>query len=454
MRHARHLGRRVAPTFRNEINMSRIATLKAERRSAWNEAKSILDLAVAEKRELTTAEKTNYDRINVKLTAMGDEIEHLEGEEARAASFGQLMTQIGGSVERPEDLQGRPTDVAGLKEFGTRLSRNDSFAGFMESRSAFNPKDRNLDFGKMLRGAVTGKWDGANEEQRSVVEGANSAGGFLVPSPLSASIIDKARNQARVIQAGAVTVPMSSLTQRVPRLSADPAVSWRAEGAAVTPTDPTFEQIMFTAQSLIAVTQISYEALEDGQATNLGAVVQQSIAKAIALEIDRVCLRGTGSSNIPKGVLHQSGVSIVGGGTDGSSPDWDDISAMATRLRTSNFEPNALIWAPRTEGFLSTLKADGSGVYMTPPATLDGIARLASGQVPINLTTGSSSDTSEIYMADWSNLLIGVRHDISIRFLTEAFSANGLIGVEAQLRMDVQLAHPAAFEVLNGVRAV
>ena len=42
-------------------------------------------------------------------------------------------------------------------------------------------------------GLATGYWDGAEAERRAMSEGTATAGGHLVPTPLAARVIDKAR---------------------------------------------------------------------------------------------------------------------------------------------------------------------------------------------------------------------------------------------------------------------
>jgi hypothetical protein len=43
-------------------------------------------------------------------------------------------------------------------------------------------------------------------------------GGHLVPTALSSRVIDLARNQARVFQAGAITVPMGAQTLKLAKV--------------------------------------------------------------------------------------------------------------------------------------------------------------------------------------------------------------------------------------------
>jgi hypothetical protein len=64
----------------------------------------------------------------------------------------------------------------------------------------------------------------------------------------------------------------------------------------------------------------------------------------------------------------------------------------------------------------------------------------------------TSTDTSEVYTGEWSNLLVGIRTGLRILFLSERFMDTMEYGFIAYLRGDIQLAQPAAFAVDLGVR--
>src|SRR5262249_48722697 len=78
-----------------------------------------------------------------------------------------------------------------------------------------------LSWRKSLRGITTGNWEGAAQE-RSMSEGTGSAGGFLVPTPLSDQVIDRARNAVVTMKAGATVVPMDAATLAIARVTGDP----------------------------------------------------------------------------------------------------------------------------------------------------------------------------------------------------------------------------------------
>jgi HK97 family phage major capsid protein len=339
------------------------------------------------------------------------------------------------------------------------LTREQSVESWVQARGGIDPNAPRLSFDRYLRGLATGNWDGASEE-RALSEGTLTAGGHLVPTPLSSRVIDLARNASRVIQAGATTVPMTSGTLKLARLTGENSPAWKSENASITAQDMTFDSVTLTARTLVRLVTLSVELFEDADPSSED-VIANSFAQQLALELDRVGLRGTGTPPEPKGILNHTNVTLTAHGTNGSvigSPPaagtmgWEFLVDSIGTVRNFNFEPNAQVMAPRTTQSLAKLR-DTTNQYIAPPSYLDGIPRLVTKQVPINLTVGSSTDTSEVYTGQWDQCLIGIRTNFSLQFLRERFLADNLqYAFLAYLRADVQLAQPTAFVVDTGVR--
>ncbi|MEA2551804.1 MAG: hypothetical protein QOE25_1573 [Actinomycetota bacterium] len=419
--------------------------------------------AVSDLRDVTVATRGAYPAASVELRSIETKPEeHIIPEKTTA-----VVEEPTPTTDTPTEDRTENTPTAGTLRVEDRtentptverrdiLAPGDSMRSWAEQRGlpGFTPEARGLSFDRMIRGMVTGDWQGAEAEERAQSEGTLTAGGHMVPVPLAASVIDKARNEARIFQAGARTVPMTSQTLKYARLVAEPSPGWRNENAAINDESLTFDAVTFTARSMAIMVKVSVELFED--APNTSDVIANSFAKQIGLELDRVGLRGSGSAPEPRGVRNQTGVTVTSHGTNGSAVSALGYNALidsTSAVRTSNHEPSGVIYAPRTEQGLAKL-VDTTGQYITPPAMLSGIPRMATNQVPIDLTVGTSSDTSEIYTADWSQLLIGIRTNLTIRFLSERYIDDGEYAFLAYLRGDVQLAQPAAFVVDVGVRA-
>jgi HK97 family phage major capsid protein len=371
----------------------------------------------------------------------------------RRLAAGELRTE-GGSVGT------HTVDSAGMDAYGPWqrqapltgqqiLTREQSVASWTRDNGLVRHDQEPVSFDRYLRGIVTGDWSGA-EHERALSEGTATAGGHLVPTPLAGYVLDLARNATQVVQAGAVTVPMTSQTLKVARLTGEGSPAWRNENASVTAGDLTFDAVTFTARSLDRLVILSRELLEDS-APGVSDVIANSFAQQIALELDRVALRGSGSAPEPRGVLNTSGITTTTHGANGANiTNYDWFLDAAGAVAAANYSANAHIVAPRTVTSLSKLKEAMTNAYLAPPAAL--LPILPTKQIPINLTVGTSTDTSEIYTAQWNQLAIGLRTGFELRMLSERYADNQQVAFLAHLRADVQVLQPTAFVVDTGVR--
>lgn len=313
---------------------------------------------------------------------------------------------------------------------------------------------REFSLGRAVRGMVTGDWQDAGMEQRALAEAVNSTGGFVVPEIVSAQVIDLIRNQAQVLNAGATVVPMESDAVSIPRLAAAPVAHWKVENAAVVDSDPAFERVRLVAHTLPVLTKVSVELFQD-MTPAASDRISNALVSAIALELDRAALRGSGVSPEPLGLRGQPGVELRPmGGANGASPTaYSDLVRAVAALRGRNVSANAVIHSSRTAESYALL-VDTLGQPLEAPAYLGGLQFLESNQIPDNQTTGTSTDTSEIYVGRFSDMLIGVRPSIGVRVrqLNERFMDSMQIGLLAWIRADVQLAHAESFSIIQGVR--
>jgi HK97 family phage major capsid protein len=407
--------------------------LRDQRTTVRQAADTILTRAASESRDLTAEELADHTARSVEARELDDRIERLLAD--------QVAELRAASTRRPGPAVPREPV----------LTREQSVYDWLQQRGRFDQAQaEGLSFDRYLRGMATGQWEGA-EHERALAEGTVGAGGALVPAPLSALVIDLARNRTVVMRAGAQTVPMTSQTLALARLTSEGTPAWKSENATITAADMVFDRVTFTARTLVRTILLSVELFEDADPSSED-VIANAFAGQMAVELDRVALLGTGTPPEPKGVLNQTGVTLTAHGAAGtviSNFNWwlDAIGAV----RAAGFEPNAHIQAPRSSTSLSKLKEATTNAYMAPPVGL--LPMLTTKSVPINITVGVSTDTSYIFTADWSNLLVGIRTDFTLRFLGERYLADNLqYAFLAYLRADVQLAQPTAFVVDTGVR--
>lgn len=303
-------------------------------------------------------------------------------------------------------------------------------------------------FGEYVAAMVRGT--GNPDIRAALSEGTDSAGGYTVPTHLMQRLIDMMRSRTVAIQAGAITVPLETEKTTIARLESDPQAGWRLEEGAVAVSSPTFGAVTFTARSLACLVKVSRELLEDS--VNIDQALMLAFAGAMGGELDRVALFGSGTAPEPRGVANTSGISEVSMGENGAAlSGYGEMLDAIYELENANASPpTAWVLAPRTSRVLNGL-TDTTGQPLRPPQAVENVPRLTSTVVPVDQTQGTAENASSIIVGDFSQLLIGVRTQLRIEVLREAFAANMQYAFIAHLRADIAVAQPKGFAIIKGI---
>jgi HK97 family phage major capsid protein len=396
----------------------------------------ILD-AVPEGRDLTKSQRADYAAAEQELDAATSIANKIDD----AIAMRSLRVQAGvvdtGTSDSSEYRDGVP------------LTGDQSFAGFTRARNLVRQGEEELSLRKSLRGIVLGDWSGADAERRAMSESVLAGGGYLLPTVLSSSIVDLARNQTQVLRAGARIFPMANKKVDVAKWTGDPSMAWHTEAAAISPSDATIGKVTLDAKALAGLTLISRELLED--ASEVDAALRAAFAATMALTVDRVAIYGTGVDPEPRGVKNTSGILTASMGANGAAlTNYDPLVDAVGTLRDNNEDPTAAIYSPRTGRALAKLK-DTTNQPLTVPGYLDGVPRYETNQIPNTLTQGASTLASDMVVGDFRQLYVGVRTQLQIQVLSERYADTGQVGILAWFRGDVAVARPKAFHVTSGV---
>jgi HK97 family phage major capsid protein len=299
---------------------------------------------------------------------------------------------------------------------------------------------------------------------------STSSGSALVPTVWASDIIDRARNFAAVLQAGAEIVPMDAKVVQIGRLTADPTAAFRTEGSTITASDPTFDNVTLTATTQSALVVGSLEWFQD--ASNVDEIVSNAIAKAIGLNLDLVGLYGSittgaGSINLatppnPRGILGAlnatAATSVLpssGAATNGTTQTvgsfWNEILDTVYTPADFNEQPNALIWNSKAARMYAKVY-DTTGQPLRRPAALDGVQTYVSNQIPSYTQGTMTSVATDVFCGDFTQLLIGQRLELHIQTLTERYAELGQVGIVANWRGDVGVARSRAFSVYKAIK--
>ena len=360
--------------------------------------------------------------------------------------------------------------IAAVNEAFERMQEAEKFFGKRQASGAASNVMRNsADFAKhyntghsqdageydiadYLRGIANLRSTPAVKNALSV--GTDAAGGFAVPGVLMPGILGAMVPVSALLTAGAGIVPLEEGAKSFTAAAIDtiPTAEWRAEAGALAVSDPAFRAVVATPRSLSFIFKLSRELLAD--AFGLTAALNQSIAQAFAKELDRAGLRGSGTAPEPRGILNTSGIQSVTNGAAGVTlASYANIfSAYQAILQADGPAPTAAIMSPRSLIKLGGL-LDTTGQPVDMHAMLQPLKLIATSQIPNNLTVTTSTDCSEIYVGDFSNMFFAMRESVSIQLLSELYAGTGEIGFACHVRADVVINYPAAFAVVTGVRA-
>ncbi|MGH7865078.1 MAG: phage major capsid protein, partial [Candidatus Binataceae bacterium] len=384
--------------------------------------------------------KASYDK---KLAAETQLRENLE----RKLNLESMRGNRDASERRPalawrDAKSGRPVPV---------LERKHLLASLDEKSSAELPS-----IGRVLRGIILGgRADDAkelDEERKALGVTPDPSGGYTVSGTLSSRWIDLLRAASVLQRAGMLTVPMETGEMTIARVTANPAVSWQAENAALSAADPTFAAVKLQARTAVVLVKVSLELAQDS--SNIEGILETTLTGALASAIDGAGLNGivTGAGAAPTGVFNTANINKITG--IGALTNFDFLVDGLYELMLDNVsveDIGALIAHPRVWRTLRRLKTGlaSDQTPLVPPQEIAGLPKLWTTAAPLTGTTAKA------VIADWRSLLFGVRKQIEVRVLREAFMGSNLqVAVLAYARVDFAVTRPTDFCSLEGITVV
>ena len=224
---------------------------------------------------------------------------------------------------------------------------------------------RRLGMNRIIRGVVLGKNDWVPEElyANAVEEGTSSAGGTLLPSPMTNTIVSNlAENNLATTETE--TWPLSSKTYKVPKLLANATGGWRGEKGRARVDSPSFGDITFTPHDYALIIPFTDEILMDVD-MDLEALVQLFTLKDFDRARDAAFFRGaTTADGTIYGLYNRTGITEkFVNGTTFPDLEYDDIIDLVSAIEAQNLA-NAKWTMHRTIWALIKKMKDGQDRYI------------------------------------------------------------------------------------------
>lgn len=302
--------------------------------------------------------------------------------------------------------------------------------------------------------------------QKALTWGVGSEGGYLIPPEYAATVIELLRQQAVFMKANPVVVDMPRGKMTLPAISGGTTAEYIGEAQEAPVAGMTFGQVNLSLKKLAALVPISNDLLRYSP-TAIQPLVTSDLIAAMSLRFDQAAIRDNGTGNVPKGLRYwaPAGNVIAANGTITPANVEADLWKLIGKLEDQNVRFLRPVWlfAPRTKRFLMQL-ANANGVYLFKEemraGTLLGFPWLQTNVIPVNL--GAGSDESELYLADFADVVVGVAASLQIDVSADAAYVQGgsvysafqrdMTLLRAIWEHDVAMRHDVSVAVLTGVK--
>ena len=250
------------------------------------------------------------------------------------------------------------------------------------------------------------------------------SGGSLIPETMASDIIELLRPKTIVRALGARIVPLVNGNLTMPRLTGGATSGYKGENDAQNAEGSTTDDVKLSAKTQMTIVPISNELI--GYAGfNTEQIFLNDMIMAIANRQDKAFLRDDGTGNTPIGfkkTATEGGRTVTWkGSADLATIDaYLDVLILGLMNSDSNMTSPGWGMSPRSFMKLQGLR-DGNGNKVYPEMAqgmLKGYPVRHTTNIPVNL--GAGTNETEIYFADFADVVIGETGEMSIDFSREA----------------------------------
>ena len=301
---------------------------------------------------------------------------------------------------------------------------------------AQNPADQGADAGLMIHALAKHSGDldravgylekeGHSALSASLSTADPSAGGVTIPQAQSATLIDMLRPRVVVRASGARVVPMPAGQLRRARQASGATAGYVGELSNISTSEPSFDAVDQQFKTLTAMVPISNSLLQFSATIAVGGMVRDDMIKCMAAKEDISFLRASAGGNTPTGLksfcLNDNWKVVT---TKDYATVEPIIRMLVSLVEDADVAMVAAGWVMRasTKNFLASLQYPSSGAKVFPSIeasnTLMGFPIKTTSQIPNNL--GVDADETEIYFADFNEIVIGDAQVITLASSTEA----------------------------------
>ncbi|WEN13694.1 phage major capsid protein [Rhodanobacter sp. AS-Z3] len=294
-----------------------------------------------------------------------------------------------------------------------------------------------------------------NQRADNMVVGTASAGGNLVATNLlTGSFIDLLRNAMVINRMGARYLTGLVGNIAIPKQTGGATFAFVSESGTGSPSGQTIGQVPMTPKTGMARTQLSRKLLLQSS-LDVESFIRNDLATIVGLGIQQAAINGSGSAPIPMGILNQSGIGSVVGGTNGLAPTWGNIVGLESAVAIANADVGSLGYLTNAgvRGKLKTTQkfptSNGDAIWADGNTPLNGYQVGVTNAVPSNGTKGTSTgNCSSIIFGNFADLIVGMWGGLELQVDPYSQGDSGSVVIRAFQDVDVAVRHPESFAAM------
>lgn len=385
--------------------MASLNEMRADRARIFEEAKSLVERAESEDRDLSGEEQAAWEQMNSDIDELGLQINTQERQE-RIDAVRSSLTLNDGVGNKPAS-----------PDFEQRFTR------FLHGET---------------RSFTITSSDVISDEKRQILAGSGT-GTNAVP----VSFINRLREhliEASAIRQANPTVLNTSGGEelRVPKTTAHPTASLIGENTSLPSTEPTLDTVSLGAYKYANLFQVSREFLQD-EAVNVMEYLARINGQALGNASGEHFITGTGSSQ-PRGVATGAAVGVTqSGGPD--APSGDSLIDLQHSI-VSGYRRNAY-WLMNDSTVADVRKIkDSNGQYLWQPGLQDGQPDRVLGRPVVtdpNVEDTSTNGNKSVLYGDFAGYYIRDVQAVTFERSDDYAFNTDLVTFRAILRTDGDL---------------
>lgn len=291
------------------------------------------------------------------------------------------------------------------------------------------------------------------------------SGGWMLNREMSTEILQALYADLVLEQLGAKTIPMDGIESiTMNRVQSGAVAYWAGTSTAVSDANAKISAaVTLQTKELVSKAIIENKLLRNSAGSIVESMVQDDIIKVMKLRMEYAALYGTGGVPVaagnsgaePLGLINTTGVTKTS--LASKTPTIKDLIDMEGRIEDTNIDYDQLQWLSSKRArrmFKGWTDANGNPQFAEDWVTND-IKSLIVQDHPfvtttqIANTTSGQNITTDLFLGDWTNMLIGQGVNLEMVVDTSKYVEERSTLIQVVSYVDFGVAYKEAFQVLQ-----